>query len=136
MHLSPRTRRRGFSEILRKRRCLTSRFAKYSGRALVVAVAAFTFRHVVLAGDGPAKAAPVWPVLEEFFKLSPAQRLRLIDQAGVGAPTTQKVASGILTLDIVERGTLAAAKNSDIVCTLKARTKQGQRRNFDHQVDC
>ncbi len=77
---------------------------------------------------GQARPAPqpAWPEgLQRFHQLSGAERLRLLTRAGLGDGITHKVAREVLTLTVTERGSLEAARSSDVVCTLKAPTKGG-----------
>jgi RND family efflux transporter MFP subunit len=62
-----------------------------------------------------------WPqLLERFARLSPAERLRLLEKVSGGEVATQKVARDTLTLEIIARGSLEAARASDVVCLVKA----------------
>jgi multidrug efflux pump subunit AcrA (membrane-fusion protein) len=75
-----------------------------------------------LLAAGPA-VAQLPAVLEHFRKLSPEERQRLLDKAGAGDLLVHKVARRPLALNIVERGTLAAARNANVVCEVRAGTK-------------
>jgi multidrug efflux pump subunit AcrA (membrane-fusion protein) len=63
---------------------------------------------------GPRQGA-----LERFRKLDPAERLQFVKQAGKSAVATWKVRPSIVSVDIVERGTLQATRVSEVICTLK-----------------
>jgi multidrug resistance efflux pump len=76
------------------------------------------------AGDRPRSAGPVWlQALERFGKLSPAERQGLLAKLGLADLPTVKVTRAVLALEIVERGTVEAVRNSDVLCRLKARDK-------------
>jgi RND family efflux transporter MFP subunit len=85
---------------------------------------------LALGGDGPPRSRPapkpLWQLtLERLSALTPAERLALIAKAGLGDLATRKVARGPLRVEIVERGTLEAARSSDVICTVRARNPGG-----------
>ena len=78
---------------------------------LVVLIATASFA----GADGPADKASS---MEAFRKLSPAERRRFLADAGVGNAITQKVVRGVLSLEVVERGSLEAVRTSYLACPL------------------
>jgi RND family efflux transporter MFP subunit len=97
-----------------------------SALALIFGVFAAAHRAPAGGETGQPRPAPGQPrpgALARFLKLSPAERFRLIEKAGMRGVTTQKVSRGVLRLEIVERGTLEAARSSDLICTVKTRTR-------------
>jgi RND family efflux transporter MFP subunit len=83
---------------------------------------------VAVSGGPSKKAGPApglsWPeLLVRFTKLSAAEQKRLIEKAGLGDLSTQKVIRGTLREEVVARGTLEATRNSDVICALRARSK-------------
>jgi HlyD family secretion protein len=61
--------------------------------------------------------------LEQFRKLSPANRLRLLEQVPKDGQQFLKVLRGAVTLTLVERGTLEATLVSTVSCRVKARDR-------------
>src|SRR5262249_59781837 len=81
--------------------------------ALALTLCALTAARLTSAGDESGKGRPApAPSLPEtivrFLRLSPGERFRLLEKAGLSEPTTQKVARDVLRMEIVERGTLEA----------------------------
>ncbi len=97
-------------------------------RPLALTLALLAAAHVALAGDAPrrprAAPKPLWQLtLERLRALPAAERLALIEKANLGELATRKVTRGPLRLEIVERGSLDSAKNSDIICAVRARSQ-------------
>jgi RND family efflux transporter MFP subunit len=96
--------------------------APYLSRAglLGVVLAALAAAGAAAGGPGRAGPVPLPEALERFRRLGPAQRLRLLEKAG-GNLALYQVARGVLTVEIVERGTLEAAGTADVVCRVRGR---------------
>jgi RND family efflux transporter MFP subunit len=77
------------------------------------------FATLLLHGGPPARPGLVG--LEPFRKLSPAERLRLLENAGLADEAFIKVIRGDLSQTVIERGSLEAAESSDVVCRVKSR---------------
>jgi RND family efflux transporter MFP subunit len=77
----------------------------------------------VWAGGNPGLGLAGAKSLEQFRKLSPKERWHLLEKAAPDGLLTHKVARAVLHLDVVERGNVEAARHSDIMCTLRSRTK-------------
>jgi multidrug efflux pump subunit AcrA (membrane-fusion protein) len=78
------------------------------------------------------KLWPSWPEsLGRFRKLSPAERLRLVEIMDELKEDVAKVTRGLVepSEEVVERGTLEATRKADLVCTLEP-GKQGAGNRF------
>jgi RND family efflux transporter MFP subunit len=87
-----------------------------------------TAARLAAAGGESGQPTPApgltWPeAMARFLKLTPAERLRLIEKSGRGEVTTQKASRRVLRMEIVERGTLEAASYSDVICTMRSATR-------------
>jgi biotin carboxyl carrier protein len=74
---------------------------------------------------GQTEGAPLSraEAVERFRKLSPEERMALVDRVAKGEQAFVSVRRGDLVVTVVERGVLEPAEASDVVCRLKARSK-------------
>ncbi len=75
------------------------------------------------AQPGPAgnKIIPRQELLERFDKLTPKDRLQLVEKLPQAAKEFQPAERGDVVLMVMARGTLESSKNTDIYCTVKPR---------------
>jgi RND family efflux transporter MFP subunit len=112
--------------MMSQQRARLARVGPRPARCLLALAAGALLAAAVAAGDSAPAAKPApgtsrQGALEQFRRLGPAERLRLLEKAGLARKGFEKVTRGPVTVTVVERGTLEPAESSEVVCRVKAR---------------